>query len=122
MCSITEGAPSGIDVGHSSRPTIRPTKIPTPRPIPLYPVISSTIRSTTHVPSSDSLVNNTSGFETIATIDNNFIQDDEGISLFALKTALNLKIKFLSDLDLHFICSYCQRKIDKLNFEKFLLK
>jgi len=86
MCSITEGAPSGIDVGHSSRPTIRPTKAPTPRPIPLYPVISSTIRSTTHtVPSPDSLANNTSGFETIATIDNNFIQDDEGISFFALK-------------------------------------
>lgn len=80
-CSITGG---GIDVGHPPRPTIRPTKIPTPRPIPLYPVTSWPTRPTTYVPWPDSLVNNTNGFETIATIDNNFIQDDEGTSVHSL--------------------------------------
>lgn len=80
-CSITGGVSSGIDIGHPPRPTIRPTKIPTPRPIPLYPVTSwPTIRPPYTVPWPDSLVNNTNGFETIATIDNNFIQDDEGTS------------------------------------------
>jgi len=80
--SITGGVSSGINVGQSSRPTIRPTKTSTPRPIPLYPVTSSTTRPTTHtVLSPVSLVNNTSGFETIATIDNNFIQDDDGTSV-----------------------------------------
>ncbi|XP_018356412.1 PREDICTED: proclotting enzyme-like [Trachymyrmex septentrionalis] len=76
--NITGGVSSGINIGQSSRPTIRPTKTPTPRPIPLYPVTSSTTRPTTHtVLSPVSLVNNTSGFETITTIDNNFIQDDD---------------------------------------------
>ncbi|XP_024886016.1 proclotting enzyme-like, partial [Temnothorax curvispinosus] len=74
---ITTGGASPAIVGHPPRPTIRPTKIPTPRPIPLYPVTSLTTRPTYIVSSPDSLVNNTNGFETIATIDNNFIQDDE---------------------------------------------
>lgn len=70
---------SGSDSGgHFPRPPIRPTKPLTPRPIPLYPVTSSTIRPTTHiVPSPDLLGNNTNGFETIGTVDNNFIQDDD---------------------------------------------
>ncbi|RLU24611.1 hypothetical protein DMN91_002700 [Ooceraea biroi] len=75
---ITGGSGSGIDHGgHPTRPPIRPTKPLTPRPIPLYPVVSSTVRPTTHVPSPDILANNTSGYETIGTIDNNFIQDDD---------------------------------------------
>ncbi|XP_011699115.1 PREDICTED: proclotting enzyme [Wasmannia auropunctata] len=69
--------PSGIDVGHPPRPTTRPTKAPTPRPIPLYPVTSSTTRPMAHIVSTLDSFNNTNGFETIATIDNNFIQDDE---------------------------------------------
>ncbi|XP_029166037.1 proclotting enzyme-like [Nylanderia fulva] len=69
---------SGTDSGHSPRPPIRPTKPLTPRPIPLYPVTSSTIRPTTHIVSSSDLSsNNTNGFEMIGTIDNNFIQDDD---------------------------------------------
>ncbi|XP_011173476.1 proclotting enzyme isoform X1 [Solenopsis invicta] len=73
--SIPITTSSGIEIGQP-RPTIRPTKAPTPRPIPLYPV-SSTTRPTTHAVSTpESLINNTN-FEAIATIDNNFIQDDE---------------------------------------------
>ncbi|XP_011644151.1 proclotting enzyme [Pogonomyrmex barbatus] len=72
----TGGASSGTD--YPQRPPVRPTKAPTPRPIPLYPVTSSTSRPTTHpVPSPELLINNTNSFETIGTIDNNFIQDDE---------------------------------------------
>ncbi|XP_018403554.1 PREDICTED: proclotting enzyme-like [Cyphomyrmex costatus] len=78
ILNITGGGSSGINVGHPSRPTIRPTKTPTPRPIPLYPVTSSTTRPTTHIILSPvPLVNNTNGFETITTIDNNLIQDDD---------------------------------------------
>ncbi|KAL0102967.1 hypothetical protein PUN28_018341 [Cardiocondyla obscurior] len=74
---ITGGVSSEINVEQPPRPTARPTRVPTPRPIPLFPVTTLTTRPTYTVPSTDSFVNGTNGFETIATIDNNFIQDDE---------------------------------------------
>ncbi|KAH0946184.1 hypothetical protein HN011_007889 [Eciton burchellii] len=72
------GSPSGVNLGGYPTRPIRPTKPPTPRPIPLYPVTTSTIKPTIHITSSpDILTNSTNGFETIGTIDNNFIQDDD---------------------------------------------
>ncbi|XP_054003585.1 proclotting enzyme-like isoform X1 [Hylaeus anthracinus] len=72
------GIVSGI---HSPRPTIRPTKPQTPRPIPLFPVASTTTIRPPSVAGSvpDHSSNESYGFTepTIATIDNNFIQDDE---------------------------------------------
>ncbi|XP_076175285.1 proclotting enzyme isoform X2 [Ptiloglossa arizonensis] len=71
---------------HSPRPPIRPTKPQTPRPIPLFPVPSSTtisppsvVVSAGSVPVPDLSPNESNGFiePTIATVDNNFIQDDE---------------------------------------------
>lgn len=88
--------PGGITsaVHPPSRPPIRPTKPhQTPRPIPLFPITSVTTTptnlaelTTEFVPVSSSAVglsvnhsNNFFGASTIGgTIDNNFIQDDEG--------------------------------------------
>ncbi|XP_011151335.1 proclotting enzyme isoform X1 [Harpegnathos saltator] len=58
------------------RPPVRPTKVPTPRPIPLHPVTSTTRRPTQVVPSPDFFGNSTNGFEAISTVDN-YIQDNE---------------------------------------------
>ncbi|XP_014468441.1 PREDICTED: proclotting enzyme-like [Dinoponera quadriceps] len=72
--------PGGSETNeHPPRPPVRPTKAPTPRPIPLYPVASVTSKPVTQVvPSpSDLLDNNTNGFEAIGTVDNNYIQDNE---------------------------------------------
>ncbi|XP_020287106.1 proclotting enzyme-like isoform X2 [Pseudomyrmex gracilis] len=80
VSTTTDGASSGVNTSeHPLRPTvIRPTKPATPRPIPLYPVTSTTVRPIAQtVPSPDLLYNNTNGFESVGTIDNNFIQDDE---------------------------------------------
>ncbi|KZC09041.1 Proclotting enzyme [Dufourea novaeangliae] len=65
----------------SPRPPNRPTKLQTPRPIPLFPVVSSTtngppigpITDASPVAGSDLSTNE----PTISSIDNNFIQDDE---------------------------------------------
>lgn len=89
--------PGGITsaVHPPSRPPIRPTKPhQTPRPIPLFPITSVTttpanlaeLLTTEFVPVSPSVVdlsvnhsNNFFGASTTGgTIDNNFIQDDEG--------------------------------------------
>ncbi|XP_043249975.1 proclotting enzyme [Colletes gigas] len=70
------GIVSGV---HSPRPPIRPTKPQTPRPIPLFPVASTTTTGPASVPVPDLSSNESNGFTepTIGTIDNNFIQDDE---------------------------------------------
>ncbi|KAK2580753.1 hypothetical protein KPH14_011378 [Odynerus spinipes] len=61
-----------------TRPPYRPVKPPTPRPIPLFPVDSATSESpsgTILIPDVSS--NNTNNVDSIGTIDNNYIQDDE---------------------------------------------
>ncbi|KAI4488535.1 hypothetical protein M0802_011538 [Mischocyttarus mexicanus] len=61
-----------------TRPPYRPTKPPTPRPIPLYPVDSSTpVSSTGTILMPDLSANNSNNVETLGTVDNNYIQDDE---------------------------------------------
>ncbi|XP_076239167.1 proclotting enzyme isoform X2 [Calliopsis andreniformis] len=77
----TVGIESGV---HTLRPPIRPTKPQTPRPIPLFPVASAVTTTTTTTTSNPvnvatELINNSNSFTepTIATVDNNFIQEDE---------------------------------------------
>ncbi|XP_034187635.1 clotting factor B [Osmia lignaria lignaria] len=83
----TPGIAPGTAV-HSPRPPIRPTKPQTPRPIPLFPVVvpSTTINPSgvatefVSLPSVDPSFNESNSFvepPITATIDNNFIQDDE---------------------------------------------
>ncbi|XP_076296324.1 proclotting enzyme isoform X1 [Lasioglossum baleicum] len=77
---------NGIVGTHTQRPPIRPTKLQTPRPIPLFPV-SSTSTSTTMRPhlglpggqSPSTTESNvvTAAESIVSSIDNNFIQDDE---------------------------------------------
>ncbi|KAK0090547.1 hypothetical protein PV325_011694 [Microctonus aethiopoides] len=74
--SITSSSSS--ESGRPPKPPYRPLKPLTPRPIPLYPLSSSTMNPVTILkPLSDLLNNNSSGFETINNIDNNLIQDDD---------------------------------------------
>ncbi|KAK0182598.1 hypothetical protein PV327_000719 [Microctonus hyperodae] len=64
--------------GRPPKPPYRPLKPLTPRPIPLYPLSSSTMNPVTILkPLSDLLNNNSSGFDAINNIDNNLIQDDD---------------------------------------------
>lgn len=58
-----------------TKPPIKPTKPPTPRPIPLYPVVPVT---TTKKPVDDLIANNSYNFETFENVDDNFIQEDDG--------------------------------------------
>jgi len=112
-CSITggSGSPSGINLGgYPTRPPIRPTKPLTPRPIPLYPVTTSTVRPTTHITSSpDILTNSTNGFETIGTIDNNFIQDDDGTSRYLIFIKMILFLFLFIIIDLTFCFTQISR-------------
>lgn len=70
----------GIEAAvHTPRPPIRPNKPQTPRPIPLFPVTSSTT-TTGPVILATEPVNESNSFTElpiVAAIDNNFIQEDE---------------------------------------------
>ncbi|XP_043462254.1 proclotting enzyme-like [Leptopilina heterotoma] len=59
----------------TTKPRPRPTKPPTPKPIPLFP-ISTTNRPNYELVTAPDLFGN-KGNETVETIDNNFIQDDD---------------------------------------------
>lgn len=76
----------------TTKPRPRPTKPPTPKPIPLFP-ISTTNRPNYELVTAPDLFGN-KGNETVETIDNNFIQDDDGklffISIYYIKKR-NLK-------------------------------
>ncbi|XP_034941240.1 proclotting enzyme isoform X2 [Chelonus insularis] len=64
--------------GRPTRPPYRPLKPVTPRPIPLYTQPTSTPSPITVLkPLPDLSVANSTSFETVDTIDSNFIQDDE---------------------------------------------
>lgn len=84
MYSTIGGSTSpGTDIEHPRPLPVRPPKPITPRPIPLFPILSTTTRPITQiVPLPDLLSNNTNNYEAIGTVDNNFIQDDEGNSIF----------------------------------------
>ncbi|KAG7213775.1 hypothetical protein KM043_002996 [Ampulex compressa] len=70
-------APSEIGV-RPPRPPPRPTKPSTPRPIPLFPVSSTTKRpSGTAPPKPDSISNASNGLEELGTVEDNFIREDE---------------------------------------------
>lgn len=60
----------------TTKPRPKPTKPPTPKPIPLFP-ISTTVRPNYELVTAPDLFGN-KGNETVETIDNNFIQDDDG--------------------------------------------
>ncbi|XP_033327098.2 proclotting enzyme [Megalopta genalis] len=78
---------SGIVGAHTQRPPLRPTKLQTPRPIPLFPVPSTTTSATVagpHLghPDGQNLSTTESNAVSVAepsvsNLDNNFIQDDE---------------------------------------------
>lgn len=59
----------------TTKPRPKPTKPPTPKPIPLFP-ISTTVRPNYELVTAPDLFGN-KGNETVETIDNNFIQDDD---------------------------------------------
>ncbi|XP_078038013.1 proclotting enzyme [Augochlora pura] len=74
---------NGIVSVHTQRPPIRPTKLQTPRPIPLFPVLSTTT-SAPHLGLTDGQNPSTTESNavsipesSVSSIDNNFIQDDE---------------------------------------------